>query len=63
MIKPQALKKEDTVAIVSLSSGMAGEEAFRHRYELGKRRLEEVFGLNVVAMKCAQRNPLSVFSS
>lgn len=62
MIKPQALKKGDTVAIVSLSSGMAGEEAFRHRYELGKRRLEEVFGLNVVTMPNALKGTHYLFS-
>ena len=50
MIKPKKLKKGDTVAIVSLSSGMAGDEAFRHRYEQGKKRLEEVFGLKTVTM-------------
>lgn len=50
MIKPEKLKKGDTVAIVSLSSGMAGDKEFRHRYELGKKRLEEEFGLNVVTM-------------
>ena len=30
------LKKRDTIAIVSLSSGLAGEELFRHRYEQRK---------------------------
>ena len=50
MIKPSKLKKGDKVAIVSLSSGLAGEELFRHRYEQGKKRLEEEFGLNVVTM-------------
>ena len=39
MIKPKKLKRGDTVAIVSLSSGTAGDEAFRHRYEQGKKRL------------------------
>ena len=34
MIKPKKLKKGDKVAIVSLSSGLAGEEMFIHRYEL-----------------------------
>ncbi len=28
MIKPKKLRKGDTVAIVSLSSGLAGEELF-----------------------------------
>lgn len=50
MIKPEKLKKGDTVAIVSLSSGMAGDEMFKHRYELGKERLEKVFGLKTVTM-------------
>lgn len=50
MIIPEKLKKGDTVAIVSLSSGMGGDEIFKHRYELGKERLENVFGLNVITM-------------
>lgn len=49
MIKPKRLEKGDTVAIVSLSSGMGGEKEFFHRYLLGKKRLEE-FGLNVITM-------------
>ena len=52
MIKPKKLKKGDKVAIVSLSSGLAGEEIFRHRYELGKKRLEQL-GFNVVTMRNA----------
>ena len=52
MLKPNKLKKGDKVAIVSLSSGLAGEEMFRHRYELGKKRLEQL-GFNVVTMKNA----------
>jgi len=50
MIKPQKLAKGDTVAIVSLSSGMGGDPAFIHRYKIGKQRLETEFGLNVVTM-------------
>ena len=52
MIKPKKLNKGDKVAIVSLSSGLAGEEMFRHRYELGKKRLEQL-GFNVATMKNA----------
>ena len=52
MIKPKKLKKGDKVAIVSLSSGLAGEEMFRYRYELGKKRLKQL-GFNVVTMKNA----------
>ena len=50
MIKPKKLNQGDTVAIVSLSSGLAGEEALKHRYELGKKRLEEEFHLKVKTM-------------
>ena len=50
MIKPNNLKTGDKVAIVSLSSGLAGEEKFKHRYELGKKRLEEDFGLEIITM-------------
>jgi len=50
MIKPEGLKKGDKVAIVSLSSGILGEENLIHKYYLGKKRLEEEFGLEVVAM-------------
>ena len=49
MIKPKKLKKGDTVAIVSLSNGMGGDEPFIHRVELGKERLEEL-GVNVIIM-------------
>jgi muramoyltetrapeptide carboxypeptidase LdcA involved in peptidoglycan recycling len=46
MIKPERLRRGDTVAAISLSSGAAA--AFPRRYEAGKRQLEETFGLNVV---------------
>ena len=36
MIKPKKLIKGDTVAIVSLSNGMGGDQRFTHRVELGK---------------------------
>src|SRR5690625_984643 len=50
LIKPEKLTKGDIVATVSPSSGLAGESVFHWRYEQGVRRLEEVFGLKVVAM-------------
>lgn len=50
LIKPKYLRPGDTVAAVSLSSGIAGEEQIRWRYEQGKQRLETVFGLKVVEM-------------
>lgn len=50
LIKPQKLSIGDKVATVSLSWGGAGDDEIRWRYEQGKRRLEEVFGLEVVEM-------------
>ena len=50
MIKPTKLKKGDKVAIVSLSAGILGEPKFIHKYNIAKKRLEEEFGLEVVAM-------------
>lgn len=50
MIKPSKLQTGDTVALVSLSSGLAGEEEIRWRTEQGIERLENVFGLNVKVM-------------
>lgn len=50
MIKPQKLKKGDKVAVVSLSSGLLGQPNMIHKYYLAKKRLEEDFGLQVVAM-------------
>lgn len=48
--KPLRLRKGDRVAAVSLSRGLAGDEGLRWRYEAGKRRLREDFGLDVVEM-------------
>ena len=48
--KPQHLKPGDKVATVSLSWGAAGRPDIRWRYELGKRRIEKLFGLQVVEM-------------
>lgn len=50
MIKPKKLQKGDTVATISLSWGGAGDKEFRHRYEIGKKRIEENFGLKVIEM-------------
>lgn len=48
LTKPRRLRKGDRVAAVSLSWG--GPGTFPHRYEAGKRQLEEVFGIEVVEM-------------
>lgn len=50
MIKPKRLEIGDTVALVSLSSGLIGEKAFIHKYTLAQKRLKEKFGLNLIAM-------------
>ncbi len=49
MIKCKKLKKGDKVAIVSLSSGMLGEDFCEHYIELGQKRLRD-FGLEPVFM-------------
>lgn len=54
MIKPQRLQPGDTVAAVSLSWG--GPGAIPHRYEAGKRQLQDEFGLIVVEMPHALRD-------
>lgn len=46
---PKHLKKGDKIAIVSLSSGILGENFVKHEYDLGVKRLKE-FGLEVVFM-------------
>ena len=50
MIKPERLRPGDKVAIVSLSSGMLGEDKFIHKYHIAKERLERDYGLEVVVM-------------
>ena len=50
LIKPQKLNIGDKVAAVSLSWGGAGDNEIRWRYEQGRKRLEEHFGLEVVEM-------------
>lgn len=50
MLKPNRLKKGDKIAIVSLSSGLLGEDNLIHKYHIAKERLEIDFGLEVVTM-------------
>ena len=49
MRKPHALKKGDKAAVISLSSGILGEESCAHQLNLGTKRLEEL-GLEAVFM-------------
>lgn len=46
LIKPPVLKAGDQVAAISLSWG--GASVYPHRYQVGKRQLEEAFGVKVV---------------
>lgn len=55
MIKPQKLRPGDKVATVSLSWG--GPGAIPHRYEAGKKQLQEEFGLIVVEMPHTLKEP------
>ncbi|WP_307470852.1 S66 family peptidase [Cytobacillus purgationiresistens] len=64
LIKPKKLQAGDLVATVSPSWGGAGNSELRWRYDLGIKRLVEVFGLEVLAMpnslkgaKFAYNNP------
>lgn len=47
--KPNRLKAGDTIAVVSLSSGILGDEGSKHYLSIGKKRLEQ-FGLKVKFM-------------
>jgi muramoyltetrapeptide carboxypeptidase LdcA involved in peptidoglycan recycling len=51
MIKPPKLNPGDTVATITLSWG--GPTTLPHRYEAGKRQLEEAFGVKVIESKYA----------
>lgn len=50
MIKPGKLKKGDTVAVVSLSSGILGDEKCVHKFDIAKKFLKNRFDLNLIAM-------------
>lgn len=52
--KPQKLSPGDKIATISLSWGGAGD--LPHRYQYGKKQIEEVFGLEVVETKHALRS-------
>ena len=61
MIKPNKLNKGDKIAVVSLSSGILGEDVFIHKYYIAKERLENDFGLEVVAMPNALKGSKFVY--
>jgi muramoyltetrapeptide carboxypeptidase LdcA involved in peptidoglycan recycling len=53
--KPPRLRPGDRVAAISLSWG--GPGAYPHRYEAGKRQLQEALGVEVVETRHALRDP------
>lgn len=61
MIKPHMLKKGDKIAIVSLSWGGLGDHDLIHRYYIAKERLENDFGLKVIAMPNALKGTNFVY--
>ena len=54
MIKPKKLYKGDKIATISLSWGGAGE--ILHRYNIGKRQIQETFDLEVIETKNALKS-------
>jgi len=50
LIKPKRLQPGEKVATISLSWGGAGDADILWRYKIGKKRLEEEFGLEVIEM-------------
>ena len=54
MIKPKKLNRGDKIATISLSRG--GAYKFPHRYETGKRQLQEEFDIKVVETKNALKS-------
>ena len=55
MIKPRKLQPGDRIAAVSLSWG--GPGAIPHRYEAGKKQLQEEFGIQLVETRHALKDP------
>ena len=55
LTKPPALQRGDKVATITLSWGGAG--AFPYRYEVGKKCLEDTYGITVVETTHARRRP------
>ena len=63
MIKPEMLKPGDKVAVVSLSSGLLGEEALIHKFDIAKERLKNEFNLELVAMPNALKGIKFVYEN
>lgn len=61
--KPIMLMEGDKVATISLSWGGAGDENILWRYEVGKKRLQEDFGLQVIEMKTTLKGTEYVYNN
>lgn len=48
LIVPSKIKKGDTVAFISISGGRAGDADMLPRYNIGKKRFEEKYGVKVI---------------
>ncbi|AUD64051.1 LD-carboxypeptidase [Tenericutes bacterium MO-XQ] len=62
LIKPKKLNPGDTVAAVSLSWGGAGDPNITWRYDLAKKRLKELFDINLVEMPHTLKSPEFVYN-
>ena len=47
LVVPKAFIRGDTVALISISGGRAGDADMCGRHEIGKKRLEKIWGLRV----------------
>jgi len=63
LIKPNKLNKGDKVATVSLSWGGAGDEEILWRYNQGKERLENLFGLKVFEMQSTLKGSEFIYNN
>jgi muramoyltetrapeptide carboxypeptidase LdcA involved in peptidoglycan recycling len=63
LVKPRKLKRGDTIATISISGGRAGDADMLDRYNIGKKRLQEIFGLNVVETPNALRGSEFIYNN
>ena len=63
MIKPKRLQEGDKIAVVSLSWGGIGDENLIHKFEIAKERLENDFGLEVIAMPNALKGSKFIYEN
>lgn len=48
LVVPKVIRKGDTIALISISGGRAGDEDMLYRFQIGKQRLEKIWNVNVV---------------